>query len=70
MTNQAVTTSLPFKIYDKNPQALGFQQRMNVAEVKAQVEQKSFCQTLLGEKQSNGERFTQIQFLGQRFTDI
>ena len=54
----------------KNPQALGFQQRMNVAEVKTQVEQKSFCQTLLGEKQSNGERFTQIQFLGQRFTDI
>lgn len=50
MTNQAVTTSLPFKIYDKNPQALGFQQRMNIAEVKTQVEQKSFCQTLLGEK--------------------
>ena len=54
----------------KNPQALSFQQRMNVAEVKTQVEQKSFCQTLLGEKQSNGERFTQIQFLGQRHTDI
>ena len=35
----------------KNPQALNFQQRMNVAEVKTQVEQKSFCQTLLGERQ-------------------
>ena len=34
----------------KNPQALSFQQRMNVAEVKTQVEQKSFCQTLLGGK--------------------
>ena len=50
MTNQAVTTALPFKIYDKNPQALRFQQRMNVTEVKTQVEQKSFCQTLLGEE--------------------
>ena len=50
MTNQAVTTSLPFKIHDKNPQALRFQQRMNVTEVKTQVEQKSFCQTLLGEE--------------------
>lgn len=51
MTNQAVTTSLPFYIHDKNPQALSFQQRMNVAEVKNQVEQKSFCQTLLGKGQ-------------------
>ena len=51
MTNQAVTTSLPFKIHDKNPQALRFQQRMNVADAKNQVEQKSFCQTLLGERQ-------------------
>ena len=51
MTNQAVTTSLPFFIHDKkNPQALRFQQRMNVADVKNQVEQKSFCQTLLGEE--------------------
>jgi hypothetical protein len=52
MTNQAVTTSLPFFIHDKkNPQALSFQQRMNVADVKTQVEQKSFCQMLLGESQ-------------------
>ena len=50
MTNQAVTNSLPFKIHDKNPQALKFQERMNVADVKNQVEQKSFCQTLLGEE--------------------
>ena len=70
MTNQAVITFLPFKIHDKNPQALSFQQQTNLADVKTQVEQKSFCQRLLGEKQSNGERFTQIQFLGQRFTDI
>lgn len=51
MTNQAVTTSLPFFIHDKNPQALRFQQQMNVADVKNQVEQKSFCQTLLEEGQ-------------------
>ena len=37
MTNQAVTTSLPFKIYDKNPQALSFQQQTNLADVKTQV---------------------------------
>ncbi len=31
------------------PQASIFQQRMNVADVENQVEQKAFCQTLLGE---------------------
>jgi len=37
MTNQAVTTSLPFKIYDKKSQALSFQQQTNLADVKTQV---------------------------------
>jgi len=49
----------------KKKQALSFQQRMNVAEVKTQVEQKSFCQTLLGENNQMVNVLPRYNFWGR-----